>query len=116
MGHRSREVCRRGNAPLPACAVPPRCRHADDPEQGGPPDPAELHACTADLERLLHNDGIAKPSVFPVSATTGQGVDAVLDRLADTVAAQRAMVERLSADVATAADTLAEQVPPPPHP
>ncbi len=77
---------------------------------------AELHACTADLERLLRNDGIDEPVVFAVSAVTGHGVAEVLARLADTVATQRAMTERLSADVASAADTLARQVPPPPPP
>ncbi len=77
---------------------------------------AELDACTADLERLLRSDGIKAPLVFAVSAVTGEGVAEVLRQLANTVAAKRAMTERLAADVALAADALAHQVPPPPPP
>ena len=56
--------------------------------------PSEGHR--DDIERLLRNDGIDDPQVFPVSATTGGGIDAVVSRLVDTVANQRGMTERLS--------------------
>ncbi len=70
-------------------------------------DQPQLEACLADLERLMSSDGITEPKVFPVSATTGRGVDALDEELEASVSRQRAATERLAADVAVAADELA---------
>jgi GTP-binding protein EngB required for normal cell division len=53
----------------------------------------------ADLHRLLVEDGLRDVRVLPVSATTGEGIDAVRRELAARVAERRAIVTRLDADV-----------------
>lgn len=69
-------------------------------------DVASLEACRADLARLATNDGIAEPIVLSLSATTGVGVDALVERIGTTVAANEAMASRLSADIAAASAEL----------
>ncbi len=76
----------------------------------------ELAACIDDLKRLLRNDGIDQPTVFAVSATNGDGLEAVRRQLASTVEEQRAMVQRLAGDIALAAEAIGDQTPPPPAP
>ncbi len=78
--------------------------------------PEDLAACVADLRRLLTEDGIVDPTVLPVSAPAGNGIDAVHRHLAEAVEEQRAMIDRLAADVGLAADGLATHVPPGPAP
>lgn len=69
-------------------------------------DADSLEACRADLARLATNDGIAEPTVLALSATAGVGVDALIERIGATVAANEAMASRLSADIAAASNEL----------
>jgi GTP-binding protein EngB required for normal cell division len=62
-------------------------------------DEAEVAVCTGHLERLLAADGLGKVAVLPISAVTGEGVDALRRLLADRVARGHARAERLAADV-----------------
>ena len=61
-------------------------------------DAAALAACRADLDRLLHADGL-RVDVLATSATTGAGVDDLRAELGRRVSAREAAVERLAADV-----------------
>jgi GTP-binding protein EngB required for normal cell division len=61
--------------------------------------PAQQEVCLADLRRLLEREGLARVALVPVSARTGEGLDELRSLLAKRVAAQRAAVERLSADL-----------------
>jgi hypothetical protein len=61
--------------------------------------PPELAACLADLRRLLAWEGLTGVPVVAVSARTGEGLADLRRLLADRVAARRAAVERLSADL-----------------
>lgn len=70
-------------------------------------DDASLELCRADLRRLATNDGIADPTVLALSATTGTGVERLVDRISETVRSNEAMAARLSADVAAASAELA---------
>ena len=70
--------------------------------------PAATEGCLADLTRLLGSEGLAAVPVLPASARTGQGLEALRAELARRVAAKRASVRRLEADLARLADTLDE--------
>jgi GTP-binding protein EngB required for normal cell division len=59
--------------------------------------------CLADLARLLDAEGLGEVPVVPVSARTGEGLDALRSELARRVAAKRAAVQRLEADLAAVA-------------
>lgn len=52
-----------------------------------------------DLSRLLAEDGLDDVRVLPVSATTGEGVEALRRELAARVAERRAVVRRIDADL-----------------
>ncbi|MGY4719984.1 GTPase [Naumannella huperziae] len=69
----------------------------------------ERKAMVDDLRRLLAREGLPGVEVFAVSATTGEGVDRLRERLARRVAEKRLVASRLSADVAEAARELLEQ-------
>ena len=69
--------------------------------------PAEVAAWRDDMARLLADDGLADIPVEVVSARTGAGLDELRQLLRRRVAARRAAVERLEADVADAAGALA---------
>ena len=60
-----------------------------------------------DLARLLKADGLDGVPVLAVSATTGEGLDALREAIRDRVARREAAVARLSTDVAEAAKRLA---------
>ncbi|GAB2948561.1 GTPase [Nonomuraea fastidiosa] len=75
--------------------------------------PAAVERCLDDLRRLLEGDGLTGVPVLAVSATTGQGLDALRTLLAQRVADRRSWSARLSADLTTAADHLAAGEPPP---
>jgi GTP-binding protein EngB required for normal cell division len=61
---------------------------------------AEARAGTmAHLGRLLADDGLPDVRVIPVSAATGEGVDALRRELAARVAERRAVVTRIDADI-----------------
>ena len=62
--------------------------------------PAEAVAeCTADLTRLVEQDGLTGVPVIPVSARTREGVDELRRQLTDRVSGRRAAADRLAADV-----------------
>ncbi|AMD87896.1 dGTPase [Actinomyces radicidentis] len=69
-------------------------------------DPASREAVTADLARLLAEEGLAGARVEAVSARTGEGVPALRERIGVVAATARAAEDRLAADVRTAADVL----------
>ena len=69
-------------------------------------DPASLEACRADLARLAAADGINHPLVLALSAATGDGVDALVARISESVRVNEAMVQRLEADIAAASAEL----------
>lgn len=74
--------------------------------------PADADRLRADLAQLLADDGLTGAPVLVASAIDGQGISDVRSLLARAVAERRAMVERLAADVRTAAgDLLAELGP-----
>jgi GTP-binding protein EngB required for normal cell division len=68
-------------------------------------DADERRTCRSDLERLVTVDGTG-PEVLLTSATTGEGVDALRRSLQRTVRSQRAVAERIAADVRAAAGGL----------
>ncbi|MFV0525479.1 MAG: GTPase family protein [Acidimicrobiales bacterium] len=67
---------------------------------------ADVDRCVADLNRLLVDDGLDNITIVTTSTTTGYGVDALVGLLARTVDQRRAMVQRLTADIGTAASEL----------
>ena len=70
------------------------------------PDQREL--ALRDLRRLLASEGLGAAEVLGVSARTGEGMDALRDRLGRRVADKKAAARRLAADVGAAAAGLAE--------
>jgi hypothetical protein len=66
---------------------------------------AAIHDCLADLGRLLEDDGLGGVPTMSTSTVGDPGIEPLRVVLAQTVAARRAALQRLSADVAaTAAD------------
>ena len=72
--------------------------------------PDDVDRCAADLSRLLDDDGIGGSMVLATSATTGQGVDVLRDRLVSTAREQQAAAERLGGDAAALADRIREEL------
>jgi GTP-binding protein EngB required for normal cell division len=72
--------------------------------------PAQRSACLDDLTRLLVADGLHGVRVMGVSATTGEGIDALRRELGARVAERRALVRRLDADFDWMASDLAAAV------
>jgi GTP-binding protein EngB required for normal cell division len=68
--------------------------------------PQDAGACLDHLRRLLAEDGLPDARTLAVSATTGAGMPEVRAVLGEVVAARRAALARLAADVAGAADAL----------
>ena len=64
--------------------------------------PHEVEECVADLKRLLVRDGVRQPPSSGL-CTNGAGLDALGQRLANTVAGAAASRTRLAADVRSAA-------------
>lgn len=62
-------------------------------------DSEELDECVADLEDLLHREGVEHPVVVTTSAITGSGVKDLKEVLAETVSRRRAATQRLEADL-----------------
>ncbi|NNG36099.1 ABC transporter [Nakamurella sp. DB0629] len=69
--------------------------------------PDELQACLKDLTGLLRADGLPNATVLPVSAVTGAGIAELRAALGGVVSSRTATLQRLSADVRTAARQLA---------
>ena len=75
-------------------------------------DGPEVEACRVDLKRLMADAGLDRSPVLAISALTGTGVDTLQALLVDTVKGQEAMVDRLAADTAAAADGLLDELGP----
>ena len=69
----------------------------------------------ADLRRLLTDDGLADVPLLPTSAATGDGLERLRDVLTGAVAARRAALRRISADLDTVAADFATVVGGPPR-
>jgi GTP-binding protein EngB required for normal cell division len=70
--------------------------------------PAARQGCLDDLGGLLRNEGLGGVPVLATSARTGEGVPALRERLVTAVAAHRAALRRLDADLRALAAELAE--------
>ncbi|MDO8151798.1 GTPase [Isoptericola sp. b408] len=76
---------------------------------------AETDALLADLRRLVAADGLGGARVLPVSARTGQGIDALRGLLAEAARRREASTARLTADVRAVAGRVLDasgQAPP----
>ncbi len=69
-------------------------------------DDASRAACLADLRRILAREGLGAAPVLVASARTGEGVADVVARVAERVAARRAAVRRIEADLGAVAASL----------
>lgn len=74
--------------------------------------PGTMPDCLADLRRLVDADGLENAPILPVSARTGEGLDALREHLAELVAGRRAAADRLGADVDRVAAELAPLIGP----
>ena len=72
--------------------------------------PADVPDAVADVRRLLADDGLPDVPVLAVSATAGTGLDRLRDVLTGAVAAHRAALRRIAADLDTVSATLADVV------
>jgi energy-coupling factor transporter ATP-binding protein EcfA2 len=61
--------------------------------------PDQIVDCEDDLRRLLDAEGLADTPLFPVSARTGAGLDALRALLIDVVGESRAASDRIAADI-----------------
>ena len=68
----------------------------------------EAQQCLAHLRRMVAEDGLSDAVVLATSARSGEGLEALAERILAAVAGRRTAVARLAADVATAADGLAQ--------
>jgi energy-coupling factor transporter ATP-binding protein EcfA2 len=69
----------------------------------------------ADLRRLLTDDGLADVPLLPTSAATGDGLERLRDVLTGAVAARRAALRRIAADLDTVTEDFAAVVGGPPR-
>ncbi|MDT9591905.1 GTPase [Nocardioides zeae] len=65
-------------------------------------------AMLADVRKLLDDDGLNRVPIVPVSAREGWGIDVLRAQVIDRVAAKKAVVARIDADIVEAAERLAE--------
>ena len=68
---------------------------------------ADAQQCLSHLRRLVAEDGLTDAVVIGASNRSGEGLEALAERILAAVAGRRTAVARLAADVATAADGLA---------
>jgi hypothetical protein len=61
--------------------------------------PQQARDCEEDLERLLDAEGLHDAPLLPVSARTGAGLGELRDLLAETVTNNRAVGDRIAADI-----------------
>jgi GTP-binding protein EngB required for normal cell division len=73
-------------------------------------DPADVPGTLGDVRRLLADDGLADVPVLATSAVTGDGLDRLRAVLTGAVAAHRAALRRISADLDGVAEGLAPTV------
>ena len=74
--------------------------------------PDEVDTCRTDLGRLMERDGVPGVAVLATSVATGDGIDELRQRLANTVAGRTAARARLAADIRAVAGSLGEHVGP----
>ncbi|MCL2483087.1 MAG: 50S ribosome-binding GTPase [Propionibacteriaceae bacterium] len=72
--------------------------------------PEQVNEIHQDLVRLLKDDGVDDPTVFEVSALTGQGIGAVRHHMSEVASSKHSMVRRREADILVQAKALADQV------
>jgi hypothetical protein len=65
-----------------------------------------VKAVVSDLGALLESDGVRGATVLPTSAVTGEGLDTLRQRLANSVAGHAASRQRLRSDLVVAASAL----------
>ncbi len=68
----------------------------------------DAQQCLAHLRRMVAEDGLSDAVVLATSARSGEGLVALAERILAAVAGRRTAVARLAADVASAADGLAQ--------
>ncbi len=61
--------------------------------------PEQIRDCEQDLRRLLDAEGLAETPVLPVSARTGAGLPELRALLMETVRRNRAVTDRIAADI-----------------
>jgi energy-coupling factor transporter ATP-binding protein EcfA2 len=61
--------------------------------------PEQIRDCEQDLRRLLDAEGLTDTPVLPVSARTGEGLGDLRALLTDTVRRNRAVTDRIAADI-----------------
>jgi hypothetical protein len=61
--------------------------------------PQQARDCDEDLRRLLDHEGLLDAPIFPVSARTGAGLGDLRALLTDTVMRNRAVTDRIAADI-----------------
>ncbi len=71
---------------------------------------AAVKECTADLGRLLAQDGLADVRVLPTSAVRGQGLPELIDAIGQVVRSHNAAEQRLAADLRSVAGQLRSHV------
>jgi len=64
----------------------------------------DAQQCLAHLKRMVAEDGLTDAVVLATSARSGEGLEALAERILAAVAGRRTAIARLAADVATAAD------------
>ena len=69
---------------------------------------SDASACLGHLRRLVAEDGLSDAVVLATSTRSGEGLEALAERILSAVAGRRTAIARLAADVATAADGLAQ--------
>jgi GTP-binding protein EngB required for normal cell division len=68
----------------------------------------EASACLAHLRGMVAQDGLSDAVVLATSTRSGEGLEALAERILAAVAGHRTAIARLAADVATAADGLSQ--------
>ena len=61
--------------------------------------PQQARDCEEDLRRLLDAEGLIDAPIFPVSARTGEGLGELRALLTETVTQNRAVTDRITADI-----------------
>lgn len=69
---------------------------------------SDAQQCLSHLRRLVAEDGLSDAVVLATSNRSGEGLESLADRILTAAAGRRTAVARLAADVATAADGLAQ--------
>lgn len=63
-----------------------------------------------DFVRLLHEDGIANPTIYQASALNGAGIGVLRHHMGDVAASKQSMIRRREADIIVQARALSERI------